>query len=501
MCLRPTYQHLDDFGFFPPLFSPHNGGSVIAKVSNQCDASLLWREIQSFIKGSYKVMDRGSGVGMETGVMRMLPPCYPKHEGAQVLLLQNQVESGFEMVWILEGRCGNFCSALSHAFVIQKVECGSTPMLGLAYPIHQPKWDLSYRCLTRTRKRGIWVFLCMQRWRRKPLQVLKIIGPSCSAGGNAVAEDGWNLGHGKYFCVSFVAVFQASQLVQNCCLSMTAWGSTKLFKSTSNSARSGIASIGWVPIQGQTCWNRNHSFQKNLFAICQLQLLYFCFWGKAKQKPWIFMPLCHFASYFSQDGCELSCGQRVEETSLQRATHPFSGRRWSTGFSAVSWRMATVCTVNLLRLMGKEVQRDPLDVWGLNLPSSSWSWRSLTRSLCEILHLKIAILDVFWCHMHQCHLLRLGSSKKWDLHPWASIPRQELFITGDTSQAVSRAVDFRFCDLRSLFHYFNVDPVPELDQLLINYRSHQKRLCCKLVKRWYDHVHCSWEFLDFWFSA
>lgn len=55
-------------------------------------------------------------------------------------------------------------------------------------------------------------------------------------------------------------------------------------------------------------------------------------------------------------------------------------------------------------------------------------------------------------------------------------PYEELFITGDTSQAVSRAVDFRFCDLRSLFHYFNVDPVPELDQLLINYRSHQKIL-------------------------
>ena len=338
----------------------------------------------------------------------LLPQTWAK--GAQVLLLQNQVESGFEMVWILEGRCGNFCSGLSHAFVIQKVECGSTPMLGLAYPIHQPKWDLSYRCLTRTRKRGIWVFLCMQKWRRKLLQVLKIIGPSCSAGGNAVAEDGWNLGHGKYFCVSFVAVFQSSQLVQNCCLSMTAWGSTKLFKSTSNSARSGIASIGWVPIQGQTCWNRNHAFQKNLFAICQLQLLYFCFWGKAKQKPWIFMPLCHFASYFSQDGCELSCGQRVEETSLQWATHPFSGCRWSTGFSAVSWRMATVCTVNLLRLTGKEVRRDPLDVWGLNLPSSSWSWRSLTRSPCEILHPKVAILDVFWCHMHQCHLLLLRSS-------------------------------------------------------------------------------------------
>ena len=56
-----------------------------------------------------------------------------------MLLLQNQVESGFQMVAILEGMCGNFCSALSHAFVIQKVECGSTPMLGLAYPIHQPK--------------------------------------------------------------------------------------------------------------------------------------------------------------------------------------------------------------------------------------------------------------------------------------------------------------------------------------------------------------------------
>lgn len=54
-------------------------------------------------------------------------------------------------------------------------------------------------------------------------------------------------------------------------------------------------------------------------------------------------------------------------------------------------------------------------------------------------------------------------------------PYEELFITGDTSQTVSRAVDFRFCDLRSLFHHFEV-AVPELDQLIINYRSHQKIL-------------------------
>lgn len=342
--------------FFPALFSPRNDGSVIAEVSNQCDASLLWREIQSFIKGSYKVMDRGSGVGMETGIV---PPCYPKHEPKGLRCFSSKKHLKVVLRWFGCLKVGVVISVLRWAMRLLyrklNVDQHRTPMLGLAYPIHQPKWDLSYRCLTRTRKRGIWVFLCMQKWRRKLLQVLKIIGPSCSAGGNAVAEDGWNLGHGKYFCVSFVAVCQASQLVQNCCLSMTAWGSTKLFKSTSNSARSGIASIGWVPIQGQTCWNRNHAFQNNLFAICQLQLLYFCFWGKAKQRPWIFMPPCHFASYFSQDGCELSCGQRVEETSLQRATHPFSGCRWSTGFSAVSWRMATVCTLNLLRLMGKEV--------------------------------------------------------------------------------------------------------------------------------------------------
>lgn len=126
----------------------------------------------------------GDQGGMKTEAATLLPQTWAKGaKGAQVLLLQNQVESGFEMVSILENRCGNFCSALSHAFVIQKVECGSTPMLALASRIHQPKWDLSYRCLTRTRKRGIWVFLCMQKWRRKPLQVLKIIGPSCSAFG------------------------------------------------------------------------------------------------------------------------------------------------------------------------------------------------------------------------------------------------------------------------------------------------------------------------------
>eukprot|EP00439_Symbiodinium_sp_Y106_P021745 s118_g2.t1 len=56
-------------------------------------------------------------------------------------------------------------------------------------------------------------------------------------------------------------------------------------------------------------------------------------------------------------------------------------------------------------------------------------------------------------------------------------PYEELFLTGDTSQTVSRAVEFRFCDLQSLFHHFNrSEKVPELDQLLINYRSHQKIL-------------------------
>ena len=36
-------------------------------------------------------------------------------------------------------------------------------------------------------------------------------------------------------------------------------------------------------------------------------------------------------------------------------------------------------------------------------------------------------------------------------HSWQnSSPRQELFLTGDTSQTVSRAVEFRFCDLQSL---------------------------------------------------
>ncbi|CAE7675697.1 TRANK1, partial [Symbiodinium necroappetens] len=56
-------------------------------------------------------------------------------------------------------------------------------------------------------------------------------------------------------------------------------------------------------------------------------------------------------------------------------------------------------------------------------------------------------------------------------------PYEELFLTGDTSQTVSRAVEFRFCDLQSLFHHFNrSEKVPELDQLLINFRSHQKIL-------------------------
>eukprot|EP00929_Paragymnodinium_shiwhaense_P085414 TRINITY_DN4581_c0_g1_i1.p1 TRINITY_DN4581_c0_g1~~TRINITY_DN4581_c0_g1_i1.p1 ORF type:complete len:2414 (+),score=560.66 TRINITY_DN4581_c0_g1_i1:50-7291(+) len=52
-------------------------------------------------------------------------------------------------------------------------------------------------------------------------------------------------------------------------------------------------------------------------------------------------------------------------------------------------------------------------------------------------------------------------------------PFDGLFMTGDTSQTVSRAVDFRFCDCRSLFTHFN-QPAPELDQLIMNYRSHQR---------------------------
>ena len=63
--------------------------------------------------------------------------------------------------------------------------------------------------------------------------------------------------------------------------------------------------------------------------------------------------------------------------------------------------------------------------------------------------------------------------KHWGISQRRRPAHQELFITGDTSQTVSRAVDFRFCDLRSLFHHFEV-AVPELDQLIINYRSHQK---------------------------
>jgi len=51
-----------------------------------------------------------------------------------------------------------------------------------------------------------------------------------------------------------------------------------------------------------------------------------------------------------------------------------------------------------------------------------------------------------------------------------------LFIAGDTSQTVSRSVDFRFCDLRSLFTYFKVTPPPDLDQATVNFRSHQKIL-------------------------
>lgn len=132
ICLRHTYQHLDDFRFFPTLFSPRNDGSVIAEVSNQCDASLLWREIQSFIKGSYKVMDRGSGDQGLEWKLGLLPPCYPKHEPKEpkgLRCFSSKIKLKVVLRWFGYLKVGVVISVLRWAmrFVIQKVECGSTP--------------------------------------------------------------------------------------------------------------------------------------------------------------------------------------------------------------------------------------------------------------------------------------------------------------------------------------------------------------------------------------
>ena len=100
------------FWIFSNFTPPHNDGSVIAEVSNQCDASLLWREIQSFIKGSYKVMDRGSGVGMET---RMLPPCYPKHEPKGLRCFSSKIKLKVVFRWFGCLKAGVVISVLGWA--------------------------------------------------------------------------------------------------------------------------------------------------------------------------------------------------------------------------------------------------------------------------------------------------------------------------------------------------------------------------------------------------
>ena len=61
----------------------------------------------------------------------------------------------------------------------------------------------------------------------------------------------------------------------------------------------------------------------------------------------------------------------------------------------------------------------------------------------------------YWGRRHDC------PPKPYTLNPFCWGERgnlaesEDLFLTGDTSQTVSRAVEFRFCDLRSVFHDFN----------------------------------------------
>lgn len=126
ICLRPTYQHLDDFGFFSSFILPPQrwicncrGIKSVRRILAVAGDSILHQGL---------LQSDGPGIRGWNGnwdSATLLPQTWAK--GAQVLLLQKTLESGFEMVWMLEGRGGNFCSALSHAFVIQKVECGSTP--------------------------------------------------------------------------------------------------------------------------------------------------------------------------------------------------------------------------------------------------------------------------------------------------------------------------------------------------------------------------------------
>lgn len=64
----------------------------------------------------------------------------------------------------------------------------------------------------------------------------------------------------------------------------------------------------------------------------------------------------------------------------------------------------------------------------------------------------------------------------------------KLFFTGDTCQTIARGINFRFCDLRSLFHYSHCNNdtiiIPPISHLTVNFRSHASitNLACSIVE-------------------
>ena len=118
------------------------------------------------------------------------------------------------------------------------------------------------------------------------------------------------------------------------------------------------------------------------------------------------------------------------------------------------------------------------------------------ESLCEILHLKIAILDVFWCHMHQCHLLLLRSSNM------RSAPLNQNSTPGTLYHRRYLSSSFQSRGLSFLRFAFSLPLLQCRSGTGIGSATYQLQITSKetLAASWSndttnDHVHCSWESL------
>ena len=89
-------------------------------------------------------------------------------------------------------------------------------------------------------------------------------------------------------------------------------------------------------------------------------------------------------------------------------------------------------------------------------------------------------IDLPWV-IHHFYIDEVQDFTQAELNLLLHISREPngLFLTGDTAQSIMRGISFRFEDLRSLFHSANKIslntlpiPVPQVHELLINFRSH-----------------------------